>query len=156
MNIKIGFSYTNTLLSRAIRFLTRSKISHTFLLVGADVLEAGSTGFVRIPYIEWQKQNTLVYIIDPIVPLDKGVQCAEKWIGEPYAYGKLFGFIWVMIGRRLRRRWHNPIHERHALFCSEANTHVIQDSGWPGSEKLDPSATAPQDLLAFLSDNLCV
>jgi len=152
MNIRLGFSYGKGLLPKLIKFFTRSKVSHTFLLVdGKDVLEAGSNGFVAIDYEAWKTNNTLVYLVDPIVPLDEGLAVAHKWIGEPYSYGKLIGFIWVLIGRRLRRRWHNPIAERHALFCSEANTRVIQASHWPGSEVLTPSSTDPQDLLTFVS-----
>lgn len=152
MNIKIGFSYGNGILPKIIKFFTKSTVSHTFLLIDdKTVLEAGSNGFVELPFEDWKKDNNLVTLVNPIVPLDKGFEAAQKWIGEPYAYGALIGFIWVLIGRVLRRKFHNPFYERKALFCSEANTRIVKDSNWPGSDKLIPSGTSPQDLLTFVT-----
>lgn len=154
MKIKIGFSTSNSWVSRLIRWATDSDVSHTFLLVEIDgiefVAEASFSGFRLILMRNWIRGNEIVDIIEPLVPLDKGWLVAEDWLGESYSWTGLIGYGWVVIGRKLKRKFHNPIHESKSLFCSEANTKVIQASGWPGSENLDPASMSPADLRDFL------
>lgn len=154
MQIKLGFSYSDSYISRFIRWVTSSPISHTFLWIELDgkefVAEASFTGFRLILKRNWDKDNIVYEIVEPIVPLDKGWESAEDWLGEAYGWKGLIGYGLVILARKLKRQLHNPFHEHRSLFCSEANAIVIQDSGWPGSEKLDPASMSPADLFAFL------
>ena len=105
MAIKIGFSTSNALVSRLIRWVTRSRVSHTFLLIedsffGQDmVMEAASSGFRLIPYSVFQTGNTDVTLITPVVPIDEGVKKAVIWLGEKYNYTGDFGMLFVLLGR---------------------------------------------------------
>ena len=150
--IKIGFSTSKALTSRAIRWATRSRVSHTFLLVegsffGQDmVMEAVASGFRLVPFATFKKQNEIVTLITPVVPLDKGVEEAVNWLGERYNFEGIFGMLFVLLGRWLGRKWRNPFRSANSLFCSEVNTLVVKESGYPGTAGLDPFSTDPEDL----------
>jgi hypothetical protein len=159
MNIQIGFSNSESWISRFICWITNSHVSHTFLLIeigGREFIAEAAIGrgFRMMLKHKWEKENTIVELVNPVVPLDRGWLSVENWLGEKYSYRGLLGCGWVMLGRKLKRQFHNPFHKSGSLFCSEANTKVIQESGWPGSENLIPSAMSPGDLLAFLKGNL--
>ena len=156
--IRVGFSTCKTnVLSRIIRWFTKSQASHAWLLVegsflGMDmVMEATEGGFRITPYETFKKGHDIVAVLDTAFPLDSGVRTAAAWLGERYDYLGLFGSAFVMLGRWMKRKWKNPLDEPHAMFCSEAVAFIIKESGYPGSESMDPSSTTPQDLMDFLS-----
>lgn len=155
--IYVGFSTSSRVLDRVIRAVTRSRVSHTFLLVSDPffqqlmVLEASGAGIRFVTLDVFQRSNKVVRLLTPPVPLDASVRRAADWLGERYAYEGLFGMLFVQIGRWFKRRWHNPLHSSHALFCSELNTLVVQAAGWPGAAALDPFSTNPEDLLECLT-----
>jgi len=156
--IRVGFStHTKSILSRIIRWFTKSKASHAWLLItdsffGVEmVMEATETGFRLIPFENFKAEgNDIIAIIDPAYPLDVGVHQAVRWLGEGYDFAGLFGSAFVMLGRWFKRKWRNPWDRPHSMFCSEAVVRILQASQYPGSEKFDPAATTPQDLLDFL------
>lgn len=158
--IKIGFSTSNSFISRAIRWFTKSQASHVFLLIEdgffgvSVVMEATQGGFRVVPFEHYVSGSTkLVRIIEPRTPIDDGVKKAVEWLGAHYDYGGLFGMAIVMLGRWLRRKWQNPWQSTRAMFCSEAVVYVLQVSGYSGADKLIPSTTSPEDLLEFLNEN---
>lgn len=156
--IKVGFSTCKrNVLSRIIRWFTRSQASHAWLLVegsflGMDmVMEATEGGFRLTSYETFRKGHDIVKIVEPSFPLDEGARKAAAWLGESYDYLGLVGSAVVILGRWLRRKWRNPLDAPRSMFCSEAVVFVLQADGYPGADKLDPSATSPQDLLDFFS-----
>jgi hypothetical protein len=150
--IKIGFSTSKALTSRAIRWVTRSRVSHVFLLVedsflGQDmVMEAIASGFQLIPYSNFKSGNEIVTLITPVVPLDDGVKKATDWLGEKYNFEGLAGMLLVLAGRWLGRKWRNPLRSAHSVFCSEVATMILQSVNYPGVMDLDPQSTDPEDL----------
>jgi len=155
--VKVGFSTSRRLVSRLIRWATRSKISHTWLVVsdsflGIDmVLQATMGGFQLVTYAAFEKEHKIIAVLDLKYPVDSGVKQSAQWLGFRYDYTGLFGSAFVVFGRWFRRKWRNPLNDAQALFCSEAVVRVLQASGYPGSEALDPSAVTPQDLFDFLN-----
>lgn len=156
--IRVGFStQKKNVFSRLIRRLTKSQVSHAWLLIDeaflglSMVMQATEGGWQLTDYRVFQSKNDVVCLIGPAVPLDSGVREAALWLGEHYDYTGLFGSIFVLLGRWLKRKWRNPLNVAHAMFCSEAVVYVLQSCEYPGSKELDPSATTPQDLLEFLS-----
>jgi hypothetical protein len=155
--VKVGFTSGSMVLSYIIKWATRSKVSHTFLYIsdsflGIDmVLQATMGGFNLVTYKKFAKSHTIVKLVDLHHPVDEGLKQASLWLGERYDYTGLFGSAFVLMGRWLKRKWSNPWDNSDAMFCSEAIVRVLQASNYPGSEKLDPSAVTPQDLLVFLS-----
>lgn len=156
--ILVGFSTQNSLPSRIIRKITKSSVSHAWLLLrgsfmGLDmVLEASSSGFHLTPYETFRSRNIIVETVEPVAPLDDGVRLAASWLGSRYDFTGLLGSVIVQIGRWLRRKWRNPFDASRAMFCSEAIVYVLRAAKYPGAEGLDPSGTSPEDLLDFLTE----
>lgn len=154
MPARIGFSTSSSPVSWAIRRLTDSDVSHCFVtldMIGVQcVLEAHDTGFRAIPLNHFYETNTVVDILDPEVPLEPVLPDALEWLGRPYDFVGLVGFLWVLLGRRLGRTWTNPFRSMGRQFCSEAVVRLLQMAKHPGASLLDPESTSPADLLLFL------
>lgn len=154
--IWVGFSASSTLVSYGIRLLTGSDVSHTFLIVADPlfdqlmVMEAIDKGVSYVPLKVFRKRNDIKLVLEAPVPLETSLQRASSWLGERYAYAGLAGMLIVQAGLWLKRRWHNPIHQMRALFCSEMVAFVAQDAGWPGARALDAFSTNPEELKACL------
>lgn len=155
MNVRIGFSTSRAWYSRIIRRETKSRVSHTFLVVdfaGTDlVFEEGTFGYTVRTLADLAKHDTIVAIVKPKYPVEMGFIKSLADLGQPYGYLVLLGMAFVMFGRKLGRRWRNPLRSAHSMICSERNTLVLQDSLYPGAHLFDPSSTSPEDLLEFLS-----
>lgn len=154
---RIVFSTGNGFVSRAIRWLTRSKASHVSI-VYYDVdferdmlMEATGDGFHMVSFEKFKSKNKIVGVYEPKYSLEKGLKVAAEKLGEKYDFGGLFGMLWVLLGRWLRRKWYNPLQSNQALFCSEAVADIFADSAYPSFE-LIPSRTDPQDLIEFLEE----
>lgn len=156
--VKVGFStQKKNVLSRIIRWFTKSQASHAWLFVGDSflgmdmVLQATEGGFQLMTFEAFKSRNDIVALIEPPQSIFPGIQKATTWLGENYDYFGLFGSAVVIFGRWLKRKWKNPLNGAHSMFCSEAVVYVLQASDYPGAADLDPSSTTPQDLMDFLS-----
>ena len=155
-NARIGFSTSTAWYSDIIRRATRAKVSHTFLLLtlwGREVvLEEGVFGWSMRTRENFERSgNRIVEVVKPEVPIDVAVRQSLDWLGQRYDYAGLVGMAWVMFCRWLHKKVRNPLASHHAMFCSEANTRILQIAQYPGAERLNPSTTTPEDLLTFLS-----
>lgn len=155
--VKVGFSTSRRLASRIIRWATRSKVSHAWLLIedsyfGVDmVLQATMGGFHLEAYEVFKKAHDIVAVVDINHPMDKGLKQAAFWLGYRYDYLGLFGAGFVVVGGWFKRKWKNPLDSSHSMFCSEAVVRVLQASEYPGFEGMEePGAVNPQRLLEFL------
>src|SRR4029077_256980 len=131
--IQIGFSTgKSSPISAAIRFFTKSKTSHAFLIYDDEtlgdqyILEADIGGFQPMRYSLFKKKNNVVAEVDPIVPMGAALKAADKWVGEAYDYEGLLGNILPMVGRWFKQKWKTPFHNPKAMFCSEAVVKVLQ------------------------------
>lgn len=153
---RVGFSTTRALLSRAIRRLTGSRVSHAFLVYEdvdfqrTMVMEAVGSGFRIVPLDKFARHNEIVRIFTPRHPIDTGLRKAVDWLGEAYDARALLGMALLLALRslRLRLKRRNFLASSRALFCSEAVARACRASGYPHFH-LDPETTTPQDLLAF-------
>lgn len=152
--ICVGFSTTNMVLSRFIRWVTGSTTSHAWLLFDFHgipmVFEATFEGVRLIPLEVFKKSNDIVVIYQ--------TPCGEETLkpifhklGQNYDFGGLLGSAVVQLGRRFRRRWNNPWNNGKALFCSEIVAEWLRDVGYPGAENLASAEVSPQDLLKLFS-----
>lgn len=151
---KVGFSTTQSWVSRVIRWATHATTSHAFLVVDwfgePCVVQADWTGFSVKTFKRFQEEAIVVALVTPQTPIDAGLPAAFDWLGERYDYAGLFGMAVVEFGRLLRRHWRNPWQSPRALFCSESVVKVLQAAKYPGAEHLDAASTSPEDLLEFL------
>lgn len=155
--VRIGFSTTDAWLSRFIRWVTGSKVSHAFLVYRdvdferVMVMEAVGAGFRIVPLDKFAKHNRIVGIVTPHHPIDEGLKTAVDWLGEGYDAGGIVGMAILLAARALRRRTRgarNFLANRRALFCSEAVARACRACAYPGFDR-DPETTTPQDLYAF-------
>jgi len=136
--------------------LTKSTASHAFFVYYDEdwdtdmVMDAHEEGFRILPLTQFEKKNVIVATFHPVVSIEVGVKfVALTFLGTPFDFGGLFGTAFVLLGRWLKRKWHNPLQSARSVFCSEAAVVALQKSGYPGAEKLVPQDTTPQDLLQF-------
>lgn len=161
---RVGFSKDGSLPSRIIRRLTGAPCSHAFLILekgesefGREmVLEASAFGIRLVSLERFKSQNEVVCEVDFKGHLSQGLVAAGSWLGEVYDFGGLFGMAFVILGRWLKKKWRNPLHRAHSLFCSELVTEVLQDSGIDGVSDLVPEDTSPGDLMDALMKRFLV
>lgn len=149
LGIHLGFSTTGGWLSRMIRRITGSPVSHSFVVYksaafGQDmVLEASGQGFRVMAWRRFDKENKLVAmyrikLADPVLHQALG-KLAER-LGDAYDGLSLIGY--------LLRKWFRlkrvPFDSRKKLICSEA---VAIFLGWCGMPFEDVGVVTPQMLL---------
>jgi len=145
------------LVSRTIRAVTRSKVSHCFFLFMNDdewlgtpmILAADRGGFNPMTLEQFRLENNIIALYEPKQSLRPGIQKALPLLGERYDYGGLVGDTWVLLGRRLKRHWKNPLHEPNAMFCSAAMVKVMQLDDYPDCLDLNQDTT-PEDALEWM------
>jgi hypothetical protein len=150
-------------LSALIRWMTRSRTSHAWLLVEDPVfrlrlvLEAHSTGFRLVSFTRFVKENKVIALVAPAHAVDGGLPDAGEWLGERFDPLGLFGIFLTLVARWFRQRpWRNPFPTASAMFCSEAVVRTLKAAEYPGSEALEDETTSPADLLAFFeADPAC-
>ena len=161
-DVFVGFSTPRAWnpLSALIRWMTRSRTSHAWMLVDDPafemrlVLEAHSTGFRLVSFARFVKDNVVVALVEPAHPIAPGLPAAGAWLGEAVDVLGLFGIFLALV-----RRWfeqgplENPFPTPRALFCSEAVIRTMQAADYPGAEKLAAEGTTPAELLQFLRDD---
>lgn len=156
--ISIGFSTTDKLLSRIIRKLTKSRVSHSFIMfdwLGKKwVLEAGFNGVGILPLERFLADgNIIVEVVDlPHVELEDLIPAMED-MGERYDFGGLLGGIVPLIGKWFKQKWHNPFNDTKALFCSEFIVYWLQDLAFEPAYNLVPEDVSPEELLKLLEKN---
>lgn len=153
--IYIGFSSSNDWLSKLIRVFTRGKVSHAFLayddpVIGCKmVMEAQWDGFHLKKLSKSPSSSGEMILIQPKHDISQLPKICSDWLGDPYDYSGFLGAIPVMISRFYNKKSKNMISDAKAKFCSEAISLGLQKINYPGSDKLIPDQTTPQDLLAF-------
>lgn len=153
--IHVGFSTTNQLISRIIRWFTKATVSHCFFvfdLFGKGwVLQSDFFGVVILPLEKFQKSNTIIALA-PIPELgEDDLARAMQELGGAYDFGGLLGGIFPIIGSWFKRKWKNPWENPSALFCSEFIVVSLQEASFPGADQLVASETTPEDLKDFLT-----
>lgn len=153
MTTRIGFSVSNSWISKIICWFTKGRTSHTFLIYyDIDferdmVMEATEGGYKITPFSKYQKDT--IAIFEPKQSIEYGLKKSIDNLEEKYDYIGLIGMMWVCLGAFLKRKWRNPLASSKAMFCSEAIVKVLQWSNYPGSEQFESFSTTPEDLLVF-------
>jgi hypothetical protein len=149
--ITVGFSTTNKLISRFIRWVTRSPVSHAFVIFntptfGRVVMQAEAWGYEIRPWGLWQQQNALVAEFTPTGPdlAPSIVELAPQYLGRKYDWkAALLAGLWRWFGRWLRGRFNSP----YSLMCSEALLRILQHAGYSSVAHFDAEVTSPRRVL---------
>jgi len=146
----IGFSTTNKLLSRIIRWCTRGKSSHAWMrywdatLEQHMVIQAEIEGYETIPWKRWKKQNILIAVYESKeLDLMPGVRHMASFLGVAYDFKSA---LWTGLKRWLGKKFKRPFHSPKKLMCSEAVCLALQYDKVPCVEKFNPELVSPQEL----------
>lgn len=154
--MKIGFSTSNSVISKIIRKLTKSKVSHTYIkchIEGHDlVLHANQHGVEFDKYKDFKKKFKIVaeYDIKFVDAQEKVfLSHAIKQLDRPYDFLSVAGFLWVLLNKSFGRQVKNPFKNKAAYYCSELIVASLNAAHFPGVADLDRNITSPEDLLTF-------
>jgi hypothetical protein len=156
LDVRIGFSTSHALISRAINRATNSAVSHAFFIYRSRdfdrelIMHAWWSGFGVTTREHFEQSNTIVDIVRPVIPLDDALKHAADWLGDQYDYAGIVGMVPVLIARACKRRIKNPWHSPGSLFCSDAIAVGLRLVGYPDSSTLDPTTTTPGGLDTFM------
>lgn len=153
----VGFSTTNKIISRLIRWITKAQVSHTFLIVELYgkpwVVGAEFQGLMMMSVEKFQKDNMIKAVCRVPELTDEHLAVVMQDLGEAYDFGGLVGGIIPQIGRWFKQKWKNPWANSKAMICSEFVCLALQEAGLEGAETLDPTAVTPQELKDFLTEH---
>lgn len=157
----IGFSSKKAnWLSRTIRWFTRSKWSHCFLVyqTGQEVLvaEAGTFTVQLIPITKYQSHTYATEFFAPTglsaENLEKGIARIRGLIERTYGWVQLAGFVPMIALRKMGFKVSNPA--CGGIICSELVLLFLEvadpEGGW---DKMDRNAVTPEDIHAKLLEN---
>jgi hypothetical protein len=155
--VRICFSTSTSLISRLIRYFTKSKFSHAFLTRWSqDWLGWLGVGSQLGGWMEQAGENfetggvSVVHcLVLPNINIWEGLRKNRKLLGAPYDIGGLLGMSWVeVLWRLFKLKVKNPLNSRKAWFCSEIIVKILKDSGLDLG--LDPGSTDPEVLYEAL------
>lgn len=154
LNITIGFSTTNKLISRLIRWVTRGKVSHAWIaftdpcLGTRLVMQAEAWGFEIRTWERWKTQNLLIAEYRPLQNMTRPLRSIAKSLGVKYDWkSAFFAGLWRWFGVWLRGRFNSP----KKLMCAEAVIRFLQFGEVVAVAHLDPEVTSPARLLKEVS-----
>ena len=158
--MKIGFSTSNSLVSKIIRKITKSKVSHTYIKCQVEkydvVLHANQNGVEFDKYTDFDRKFDIVAEYDLKLTAeqeDAFMLYAVRQLDRPYDFLGVAGFLWVLVNRSFNRKVKNPFSNRSAYYCSELIISSLQAAQFVGSEVFDKDITTPEDLLVFLDNH---
>lgn len=155
----IGFStQKHNPFSGFIRFLTRSKASHCFIITNLAkqdlVVQSGDFGVGLDLFSRFSNKNNIVYKFDvPVINEEAAMKYMMSEMGASYNYLGLFGAAWVIFMRVFGRKVGNPLTQKGQVFCSQFVVKVLCAGQFQDYCKLDASTISPEDLIEkFKSD----
>lgn len=155
-SVLIGFSTTNKLMSRIIRWVTRGRVSHAWIRYYDDtlqqymVLQAELHGYETIPWKRWLTKNRLVAAYEPTGRLNllPGVRFIGQYLGVDY---DLKSALWCGLKRWFRKHRLRLVSSPKSLMCSEAVCRMLQDGRVTCVSDLNPELVSPQELMNRLA-----
>jgi len=166
MRISFGFCTSDWWVSRVIRWFTRAKCSHAFLLLegtqlGDLVLEAEWCGLKLSTRSALTRGTTRIVDLIEVPPsmypavYAATMKALSGALDTPYDYVGLVGMAWVAFCRWFGKKRRNPLRSAKSMFCSDAMVALIlQPAGWPGADTLDAQSIDPEAERIFLHTSL--
>ena len=151
------FHNQKNIFSKIIELFQDSPISHCGIGLTINglpyVLHAAFLGVAFAPRDHLLQTHTIVaeFAIVPNVDAEL-MQAAEKYIGDSYDTFGLIGFLFVLLGRKIKRTIKNPFASKNALVCSELIVDADIDHLIPEFTGLVPEDTMPIDIYNICSN----
>ena len=152
----VGFSASNSWISKIIRWFRQSNVSHTFIIINRGdrlfVMEAGKRQVQIASYDKhYAKNKGYVELYKPEVDdttINKAIDDMMPYLERGYGYLQLVGFALVSLLQRIGINIDNPIGT--GIICSELVREYLLKLGFEEYRKLDRDTTAPDNLLALI------
>lgn len=148
--ITIALFSSNNFFSKIIQWFEGSPIGHSaigFEKDGQHFFLHAAWGGVQITPRETLLATHTLYAEFQILPdLGDELALAEKRIGQGYDVLTLFGYIFVLLGRKLHIGINNPFYSKSAEVCSEFVIELDSEHKIPEFQGLYPANIDPKDL----------
>lgn len=154
--IKLVFTARPNWISRFIRWITKSPVSHVFIeyesktFGGKWALEAWVPSVRSIPS-HLAKEN--VYEEKTLLHKSFDVPTAlmelGKYVGAPYDYKSVLMFIPMIIFKKIVAKWRHPLVTNKSQFCSELTARFLMLLKLPGTEEWEPECITPYDIKKY-------
>lgn len=137
MIVKIGFSTTNRIYSRIIRWFTKSNVSHCYIRLYDEffdsevVIHADMVGVILILSSKFDQENITVeeYEVHDRLFLKRSIKNNLRHLGKKYDWWNLFNWIWVIIFKRwIKRKIMNPMEDPKKLICVDFVLRVLNEA----------------------------
>lgn len=156
----IGFSrQKRSWLSKIIRWFTRSKWSHTFIIYQVEpeilVAEAGTFEVQLVPITKYESAKYVTTFFFPnmvhVARIESGVNRAMKDIEKTYGWLQIIGFIPVVVLKRLLGLKIKNL-MRGGIICSELVLECLRGME-PGTkwDLMQKDSVSPEDIFEELA-----
>jgi hypothetical protein len=158
MKIAVGFSTTNSLFAKAVRFFTNSTISHTYIRFYDKTLKTylilhsdfGGTQFSLAERFDAENISMYEYIINNET-LDKAIADNLWHLDKKYHYRKIWSWMWlIMLKRWVVRKIKDPIENPKKLICTDFVVFILNAAG---VTDIEIGSMTPDDLHKWCEQN---
>lgn len=150
----VGFSRSDTWISREIRRLTHSPWSHTFLVTSENprlILEADWRDVWIAPPEKTLKRSEFILLRPPksvLKKIDHALELVDQLVRRKYGYLQLAGFLVKLLSEKFGYEMANPFTE--GVVCSELVGQYLECLGLEGMpSNVDPNDLTPADVFAY-------
>ncbi|MFA5023459.1 MAG: hypothetical protein WC523_00680 [Patescibacteria group bacterium] len=155
--MRIGLSSSNSIISKAIKWLTCSKVSHSYIVFcAADeelVINAAYNGVICEHYELFKRRTSIMAEFEILLTPEEEhrvLSYSLKQLTKSYDFLAILGLAWVFLNKHLGRKVCQPFSNKSAYFCSELVICSLQSANFPLSHFMYREATSPEDVIEFL------
>lgn len=153
--VYIGFSTSANTVSRLIRKMMGAPYSHVYVRFPSALLQRDIIYEASGLTVQFSGRAHGMVIKEYKLEIPEAVKVATlRWaidhLGRPYGISQLFGFMWVLLCRKLGKKVRNPIHDGpNAYVCSELVAETLKHLGYNIEGDID--TITPKDVDEFLA-----
>lgn len=158
MKLRVGFSRTNTFLSKAIRWFTNSPISHTYIRLDDEflgnplIIHADLPGVVIVHASLFDKNNDVFceYEIEN-ESLDRALKKNLSLLGKKYNYWHLLDWAWFITFKRwVQKKIENPTEDPKKIICVDFVLRVLNCAKLT---HLEIGSMTPKNLMEWIENH---
>ena len=158
MKLRVGFSKTNSLISKTIRWVIGAPFSHTYIRFYDEFLglhfvaHADWPGVMIMQADKFDKENKVLEEFEFDCPeLKQSLTSNLRFLGSRYDYLSILGWAWTIALRRAARIIaKNPLDDPKSLICVDFCIRVLNDAGLTS---IPVGSINPKGLVNKLRDN---
>ena len=161
--MRVGFSSSKEVMSKAIMLFTHSNVSHSYIVFEAAgeqlVVQACAKGVICDHYDNFRQKHTIVAEYELLIPPEQQhliLSYALRQLTKSYDFLGILGFAWVLVNKAIGIHVNQPFRNRSSYYCSELIVAALQSANFTTSHLLDQDLTSPEELMEFLGNHLSI